>query len=100
MLGEPPGCASFSDQFGWPDSIVRVPYNAPEIDRVIAELDQDTARSAEIRKQNVSNSLLRHDWAYRLRTILETAGMPMPQRLLARERQLSSLARDVIAAER
>jgi hypothetical protein len=76
-----------------------VPYNAPEIDRVIAELDQDTARSVEIRKQNVRNSLLRHDWSYRLRTILETAGLPMPQRLLAREQRLSSLAQDVITAE-
>jgi hypothetical protein len=95
MLGEPPRCEQFQTQFGWPDSIVPAPYDAPQIDQLIAELDRDSARSAQIRKQNVSNSLLRHDWVYRLRTILEHAGIAMPERLLDREQQLSDLARHV-----
>jgi hypothetical protein len=98
MLGEPPDCETFRDQFGWKDSIINAPYDNPEIASLIAELDRDTARTTQIRKRNVSNSLLRHDWAYRLRTILETAGIAIPQRLLAREEQLASLAQSVIDA--
>jgi hypothetical protein len=35
---------------------------------------------------------LRHDWVYRLRTVLETLGLPAPAPLVAREQSLRALA--------
>jgi hypothetical protein len=78
-----------------------MPFNAPDIGDLILELDADPARTARIRRDNVSNALLRHDWGYRLRTILETLALPAPAPLVDRERKLRALAAetDAIAAE-
>jgi len=38
-----------------------------------------------IRKDNVANALLRHDWVHRLRTMLESVGVAPAAAMLARE---------------
>jgi hypothetical protein len=92
LLGEPPHTADFKAQFGWTDSVVRTPFDAPLIGQVIAELDADPVRTEKVRRQNVINALLHHDWAYRLRKILEVAKLPPTAALLAREQALATLA--------
>lgn len=88
MLGEPPATDDFRTQFPWEDAVIRTPFDAPEIGETIAMLDADPARSARIRTEGVANSLLRHDWVYRLRTLLEAADRPIPAGLLEREEAL------------
>jgi Glycosyl transferases group 1 len=92
MIGEPPRGERFHDLFDWPDSVVRAPFDAPDIGDLIAELDGDPERCTRIRRDNLVNALLRHDWAYRLRTILDDAGIAPPPALLAREARLRELA--------
>jgi hypothetical protein len=96
MLGDPPDGDDFRKQFGWTDSVVQIPFDAPQIADVIAELDADPARSGRIRRDGVVGALHGHDWAYRVRTILETLGLPPTPGLLAREARLRSLAEDVM----
>jgi hypothetical protein len=96
MLGDPPDGDDFRRQFGWTDSVVRTPFHAPQIADVITELDADPARSAGIRRDSIVNALHLLDWAYRLRTVLETVGLPPTDRLLAREATLRALATDVL----
>jgi hypothetical protein len=96
MLGDPPDGDDFRRQFGWTDSVVPTPFHAPQIADVITELDADPARSARIRRDSIVNALHLHDWAYRLRTVLETVGLPPTDRLLAREATLRALAADVL----
>jgi len=95
VLGDPPGIDEFRERFDWPDAVVPMPFDAPDVAKRIEELDADPARQARIRKDNVANALLRHDWVHRLRTILESVGVAPPPRMLAREARLRSLADEV-----
>jgi hypothetical protein len=95
MLGKPPDTADFASQFGWEDAVIRMPFDAPQVGDLIAELDADPVRSARIRQNAVTSALLRHDWAYRLRPILQVAGIAPPERLVTREATLRSLADEV-----
>jgi hypothetical protein len=92
LLGEPPRTEEFQRPFGWPDAIIRLPFDSPDVERVLAELDADPLRLAKIRRENVHNAALRHDWVHRLRTVFETVGIPPPEALIAREKRLQALA--------
>jgi hypothetical protein len=92
MLGEPPRTEEFKRQFGWPDALIPLPFDSAEVGRVLVELDGDPQRLERIRRDNVRNAALRHDWVYRLRTVFETVGIPPTEAMLARERRLQAVA--------
>jgi hypothetical protein len=92
MVGEAPKTGRFLTLFDWPDSVVEARFDEPEIGSILADLDRDPERKTRIRRDNMTNALRRHDWVYRLRTILENAGMPIPSALLTREARLGELA--------
>lgn len=92
MLGDPPRSGPYLSLFDWPEAVVKMPFDQPEIMSVIEQLDADPQRCIRIRRENMINGLLRHDGVYRLRQILEDAALPMPEGVLARERRLRELA--------
>jgi hypothetical protein len=92
MLGEPPRTAEFARQFDWPDAVIPLPFDSPDVGRRLAELDGDPARLARIRRDNTANGALRHDWVHRLRTVFETLGLQPTEAMLAREARLRALA--------
>jgi hypothetical protein len=92
MLGEPPDSDEFRSQFGWPDAVVRTPFDAPDVADVIARLDADPERVAAIRRNGVVGALERHDWAHRLQVMLEAIGRAPSARMAARRRRLAELA--------
>ena len=92
MLGEPPQTAEFDGQFDWPGAVIKLPFDYPDIGRVLAELDSDPQRVAQIRQDNVRNSALRHDWVHRLLTVFGTVGIPPTEAMLARLRRLQTVA--------
>ena len=99
MLGERPSTEQFDRLFDWPDAVVHVPYGSNNINRIINEMDRDPERVERIRRMNVLNSLIRHDWAYRWESILKTVGLePMPG-LLLRKQRLRRLAESCFPAE-
>jgi hypothetical protein len=55
-------------------------------------LEAQPQRIAQIRRNNITNSLRRHDWAYRWREILDHVGLSVTQQLVEREAQLNSIA--------
>jgi hypothetical protein len=92
MVGERPRTEAFETLFDWPDAVLHLDYDSSEIDRIINELDRQPERQETIRRTNVAQSLLRHDWAYRWEAILKTVGLaPMPQ-LLNRKECLQNVA--------
>jgi Glycosyl transferases group 1 len=95
MLGDPPNSDDFRNQFDWQDPVIPMPFDAPKVASVIAELDADQARSARIRRDSVVNALLKHDWVYRLRVLLGVAGVRPTDAMLAREASLRGLADDI-----
>jgi hypothetical protein len=92
MIGAPPECDDFHEQFGWVDSIIRMPFDAPDIGRVIADLDTDQARLARISSHNIHHAALRHDWSHRFQAALNILGLPATTAMLERERKLQSVA--------
>ena len=95
MIGEHPETEVFREHFGWPDSVIRVPLDTPDITNILAELDSEPERIAEARKNNIVQSLLRHDWAYRWSTILNIAGLKPGAALIDRLEYLKNLAEDI-----
>ena len=92
MLGEPPRTKAFATQFDWTDAVIPLPFDSPDVARVLAQLDQDPPRLERIRRDNVRNAALRHDWVYRIRTVFQTLGLPLTAPMLAREAQLRTIA--------
>ena len=92
LLGEPPGTDQFRSQFGWPDAVIRVPFDCPDIERVLADLDADPQRLARIRHENARQAALQHDWLHRLEIVFKTVGMAPTPAMLERRRGLDELA--------
>ena len=92
MLGEPPRTPLFEAQFDWPDALIRLPFDSPEIVRLLAELDADPERLSRMQRSNVRNAALRHDWVHRVREVYEALGLPATAGMFAREERLRALA--------
>jgi hypothetical protein len=98
MIGEPPQSPNFSRQFDWPDAVIHAPFESPDIVERLAQLDADPERLAGIRRQNVSNAALRHDWVHRIRTVFKVLGLPPTQAMLDREERLRGIAAEALTA--
>jgi glycosyltransferase involved in cell wall biosynthesis len=92
MIGEAPRLDCFAQQFDWPDAVIHVPFNSPDITSILARLDADPQRLALIRRSNMVNAALRHDWLYRIRTVFDTFGLPSTAAMRARQQRLQALA--------
>jgi len=93
MLGmRPSNNPEFEKIFNWPDAVIEVPFTSDEIVSVIRQLDKDPERQMKVRRRNITESLLCHDWAYRWESILEMVGMEPLPKLQARKRELKDLA--------
>jgi len=92
MLGEPPRSEEFQRQFDWPDALIRMPFDAPQIGAFLQQLDRDPQHLERIRRDNVFHAARRHDWAYRIRTVFDTLGLPATDAMRARESKLQALA--------
>jgi len=95
MIGDHPKTKIFEEHFGWHDSVIRTPFDSPDIAGILAELDSQPERIAEARKNNVVQSLLRHDWAYRWNSVLKITGLTPTKALANRLQQLKKLAEEI-----
>jgi len=92
LLGERPNNGEFEKLFDWPDALFDLPYNSPDVDKVIRDLDRQPERQEAARRMNVQHALLRHDWVYRWEAILKAVGVAPLQDLQARKERLQSFA--------
>jgi hypothetical protein len=92
MIGESPDNREFRRIFHWEDAVIHLPFGSSDIGAVIKDLDRQPERQMRIRKNNVVETLLRHDWVYRWETVLEIAGIPPLPPLLERKKKLERLA--------
>ncbi len=95
MIGQSPDIQPFHEHFDWPDAVISVAYNEPNIAKVLASLDSDPKRLEQIRKNNVVQSLLRHDWVYRWKAILDIAGLKPTAAAVARAKRLKEMVQMV-----
>lgn len=96
MLGERPRCDEFARQFDWPDAVVPLPFDSPDVGDVLAALDRDPGRTDRIRRDGVRSAARRHDWVHRIGTVFETLALPPTEAMRDRAARLRALA-DAIA---
>ncbi|PSB33188.1 hypothetical protein [Chlorogloea sp. CCALA 695] len=92
ILGTPPQTETFTQNFDWSDAVIELPSDATNAAEVIADLNLQSERLKEVRKNNVVNSLLRHDWVYRWGQILDRVGLNHTPKMAQRRAYLQSLA--------
>lgn len=92
LIGVPPRSAEFRRQFGWPDAVIEVPFDSPDIGERLRALDADAPRLQRVTRENVHQAAMRHDWLHRLRIVYRTLGLPPTEGMLEREERLRSLA--------
>jgi len=92
MIGEPPRTKEFKRQFDWPDAAIQVPFDSPDICRILAELNADPARLRAVRRNNVREAALRHDWLHRMQVVFETLDLPLTEGMRNRAKRLEQIA--------
>lgn len=97
MIGQSPDCDSFRSMFPWPDAVIKLESNGSDVLDVIAKLTRVPEQIVSISQRNAVEALLRHDWLYRWKEIIQTAGLePLPQ-MGIRENRLKELAAQISA---
>jgi hypothetical protein len=91
MLGVAPHCKAFQRCFDWQDAVIVVPEET-HISQQIDALDAQPDRLARARRENLTQSLLRHDWVYRWREIMQTTGMQCSHKMNERIQSLQQIA--------
>jgi hypothetical protein len=98
MLGEAPRNDEFKRQFDWPDAVIHLPFDSPDVGRVLEELDANPERLRQIRRNNVHNAALRHDWLHRYEVICEKVGIKRTPGMDLRRQALQAVAEQALAA--
>jgi hypothetical protein len=92
MLGVEPNSKGFAEQFDWPDAVIHLPFDSPDIATLLGRFERETERLARIRRDNVANAALRHDWVYRLKTVFDTLGIAPTDAMRERMLRLKTIA--------
>jgi len=82
----------FDDAFPSADAVVSLPYDCRDVADVLADLEGQPERVAQIRADNVGGTLERHDWAHRWRAILNDVGLQPLSGIEARLARLAEMA--------
>lgn len=95
LIGMPPRGDIFPRYFDWEEAIVKVDLYEQNVLDVIQALDAQPEKVEGIRRRNVVNTLLKHDWVYRWREVLATFDLAPSQAAIEREKTLQRLARNI-----
>lgn len=92
MLGIAPDTEEFHQNFDWPDAVIPTPFDCPDIADLIQSLNNQPERLEGIRRQNVSQAMLRHDSVHRLQTIFDAVGLTPTPKMSQRVNTLQEIA--------
>jgi hypothetical protein len=92
MIGEAPRTKEFKRQFDWPDAVIHVPFDSPDIGRILADLSGDPERLRAVRRNNAREAALRHDWLHRIRVVFDALGLAPTEEMRARAQRLDQIA--------
>jgi hypothetical protein len=95
MIGQSPDCETFHTMFNWPDVVVEIEADGADVAKAISRLAAQPERLVAISRQNATEALLRHDWVYRWKKILDIVGLEPAPQLEMREKRLKQLAEQV-----
>jgi len=95
MLGQVPYCESFNTMFDWPDAVIEIKPDGSDVTEVLSSLAAQPERLLEISRRNAIEALLRHDWVYRWKKILNIAGLKSAPKMEIRENRLRQMAEEM-----
>ncbi|WP_204141721.1 glycosyltransferase [Halomicronema sp. CCY15110] len=95
MLGIAPDTEEFHQNFDWQDAIIPIPFDCPNIADIIQSLNSQPERLEIIRRQNVSQAMLRHDSVHRLQKVFETLNLAPTPKMLQRVDTLKEIAHSI-----
>ena len=95
MIGQVPDCGSFRKLFDWQDAVIEIRQDGSDVFDILTQLDSEPERLLEISRRNAIEALLRHDWVYRWKKILDIAGLPPAPELKIRENRLKKMAEQI-----
>jgi glycosyltransferase involved in cell wall biosynthesis len=91
LVGDAPECETFCEQFDWPNALIRTSSNYIEFRQILENLSSNCNVCKEIQKYNITQSLLRHDWVYRWKKVLDLLHLDSRPALLLREKRLKEI---------
>jgi Glycosyl transferases group 1 len=97
MIGEPPRTEEFKRQFDWPDAVINMPFDSPDIGRFLADLNGNLDRLRAVRSNNVRQAAQRHDWLYRILVVFDTLGLAPTEKMRARAKLLEQIASEAMS---
>jgi hypothetical protein len=100
MLGERPDNPMFEKLFNWPDAVIHLPYDCEEFENIVGAIDSDPKKQDQIRRRNVTEVLMQHDWVYRWDTILRAVDLEPTSAMDDRKESLADLAQITGCGER
>jgi hypothetical protein len=92
MIGQALDCEPFRGMFGWQNAVIEVQPDGSDVTKILSRLLADPELVANISRTNAVEALLRHDWVYRWKQILNIAGLECHQAMEDREKRLQALA--------
>ncbi len=92
MIGEATRTDEFKRQFDWPDAVIHLPFDSPDIGNILADLNTDQGRLRAIRRNNIREAARRHDWLHRIQTVFEVLDLTPTESMAARGDQLDQIA--------
>ena len=92
MIGEAPRTDEFRRQFDWPDAVIHLPFDSPDIVSILTDLDRDSVRLQTVRARNVREAARRHDWLYRIKTVFDVLGLTPADGMYERAERLDRLS--------
>jgi hypothetical protein len=92
MIGQAPDCDSFRELFGWPNAVIEIKADGSDVAEVLSSMSAQPEQLHNISRRNAREALLRHDWVYRWKQILNIAGLQPTSAMEAREKRLKQLA--------
>jgi hypothetical protein len=92
LFGTAPRMPEFDALFDWPDAFWEIPMDPVDMHAAYEEVHRRPERLRRASILNASQSLRRHDWAYRLEAMLTTLDLPLPSQLRERKARLAALA--------
>jgi spore maturation protein CgeB len=98
MIGQAPNCDSFRKMFPWSDAVIKIQPDGSDVMDVIAKLGRVPEQVRAISQRNAAEALLRHDWVYRWKELLQVVGLDPTPAMAARERQLREVADHILSA--
>jgi hypothetical protein len=92
MIGEAPRTDEFKRQFEWPDAVIHLPFDSPDIGSILVDLDSDPDRLRAIRRNNVREAAQRHDWLHRIQVVFDVLGLTPTENMGVRAKSLEQIA--------